>query len=114
MKKQEFTQLIGKKITSISDWTSGDDSLVITTDSGVFNLNIDDEGGYGNDSHAYLHDISGLQYILGQEITGVEERSDSWGAEIRLQTDKGVCVIDIRHEHNGYYGFSYDLTIQNN
>lgn len=112
MKKQDFNQLIGKKIIAIFEWISGDQSLVIVTDSGVFNLNIEDESWGCNDSHAYLHGIVGIESVLNQEITGVEERSESYGAEIKLIAATGTCTIDIQHDHNGYYGFSYDLTIQ--
>ena len=34
--------------------------------------------------------------------------SDTWGH--RITTDKGVCTIEMRVDHNGYYGGSLDLT----
>lgn len=59
--------------------------------------------------------MRGLDAIAGKEIVAVNEESDSYAAEIKLRTaDGSECVINITHDQNGYYGYSYELLYQPN
>lgn len=111
IKSLGFDELIGKKILSFNEWSKGDGAWSFKTDSGDYTLKIDDEGYGCNDSHAFLESIVGLEGILNQTILKVDEVSHggSSGETITLETAHGNCVIEIIHEHNGYYGFSYEL-----
>jgi len=109
-KKLGFDELIGKRLLSAEAWESGDKSWLMHTDAGDYRLEIEDEGCGGNDSHAYLSGVSGMDDVRGEVIASVEEESDGYGAEVRLRTVAGkTCFINITHEQNGYYGFAYEL-----
>lgn len=109
-KKLGFDELKDKRILSVDQWTRGDKSWTLHTDAGDYELFIDDDGCGGNDSNAFLSEVNGLDTMLNQEIVAVEENADSYGAEIKLNGANGAqCVINIIHEQNGYYGFSYEL-----
>lgn len=111
MKSLGFDELIGKKILSFEKWDKGDKSWDFKTDSGDYDLEIYDESYECNDSHACLESIVGLEGILNQTILTVDEVSHGgrFGETITLKTAYDTCVIEIVHEHNGYYGFSYEL-----
>lgn len=109
-KKLGFDELKGKRINTADKWDEGDKSWTLHTDNGDYELQIDDDGCGGNDSNAFLSDVCGLDAIAGKEIVAVDEESDSYGARIKLRTaDSSECIINIVHDHNGYYGFSYEL-----
>jgi hypothetical protein len=109
-KKLDFTQLVGRRIMSADAWLNGASCWTIRTDGGDYRLVIEDDGCGGNDSHAYLSQVDGLPEIIGAVIDSVSEESDSCSAEIKLRAASGLsCIIGITHDHNGYYGFSYEL-----
>ena len=84
--------------------------MTIEADYGKFELIIEDEGDGGDDSHAFLESVDGINTILNQKIISVDESYDSsYGASIDIFTHNGRATILITHEHNGYYGFSYEL-----
>lgn len=110
IKQLGFDELIGKIINTADKWDVGDKSWVLHCDVGDYELEIDDDGYGGNDSNAFLSGVYGLDRIIGKEIIAASEDSDSYGAEIKLQTvDDSECIINITHEQNGYYGFCFEL-----
>lgn len=109
-KKLSFDELKGKRILDAAHWTHGDKSWLLRTDAGDYELRIDDDGCGCNDSNAFLSGVSNLGALLGQEIVDVSEEADDYAAEIKLRATNGAeCVINITHEQNGYYGYSYEL-----
>ena len=114
-KKLGFDELKGKRINAADKWEVGDKSWTLHSDGGIYELQIDDDGCGCNDSNAFLSGVRGLDAIAGREIVAVDEESDSYAAEIKLRTaDGSECVINITHEQNGYYGFSYELLYRPN
>ncbi len=110
MKKQGFDILKGQTIVSFHIWEQPNyKAASFKTTTHKYNLEITDEGAGGNDSDAYLESITGGESIIGQEIVEVTEESDNYGAIIKLITDNSKCVITIIHDHNGYYGFDYEV-----
>lgn len=111
-KKLGFDELIGKRLLSAEAWESGDTSWLLHTDAGDYLLDIEDDGCGGNDSHAFLSGVSGLDAVKGEIIASVDEDSDAYGAEAKLHAGTGkTCIINITHEQNGYYGFAYELVL---
>ena len=66
-------------------------------------------------SSCFIEDVDNIDALQDAKVTGVEELevnstgsrgagevTDTWG--YRLHTDKGICTIGMRLEHNGYYG----------
>lgn len=109
MKKQGFDILKGQRIMSYEQWDNEAQYFNFQTENKNYCLNIEDDSYGCNDSHAYLSSINNIDNILNQEIIEVTEESDSYGAEITLRTRENACVIQIVHDHNGYYGFSYEV-----
>jgi hypothetical protein len=110
MKKLGFDILKGATILSTGSWSKGDQEWLLVTSAGTYRLFIEDNGVGGNDSHAYLDSVNGLVNIIGQPIVEVTEESDSYGAVVTLTAANDAnCTIVIVHDHNGYYGFSYEL-----
>lgn len=107
-KKQSFDILIGEKIVKYTHPDKKDSSFSFESDKYRYDLSIDDDGPQ-NDSHAYINYISNFDGILNKEIISVNEHSESYGAEIKIDTAYSTAEIDINHDHNGYYGFSYEL-----
>lgn len=112
MKKLEFEEIKGKTIVSADAWKRKDQSWRFKTNDGDYELYISDDGPQ-NDSFAYIESILGLESIIGKEIIEVQEESDSEHAIITLRAKRSKdCIININHQHNGYYGFSYELIPQ--
>ena len=110
--KLEFKDLIGKRIISASSWEHGDKEWKICTDNWDYTLQIDDDSCGGlNDSWACISSITGFKNIIDKVITRVHESANSYSAEITLFAQDSICSIDIIHQHNGYYGFSYILSL---
>lgn len=103
MKLGEITQLIGLTIVSY------DDGTFICAGDRRFEIDIEDDGCGGNDSHAFISGSS-VGALYGHVITAARTEDDS---------SDGVCFVleagdlrgwvQITHDHNGYYGFSYDI-----
>lgn len=107
-KKLGVESLIGK---TISGFSLGEQELDLffKDDTKAHIVLEDDGGGTGNDSHAYFERIDFAE-IIGKEIIGVEEQGHtSYGVLLILKTKDGKGEIDITHEHNGYYGFNYEI-----
>lgn len=65
-------------------------------------------------AHAYVNAVNGADALIDATITSIEDLEfssngdgdysviDVWGH--RIHTTKGICTLDMRTEHNGYYG----------
>lgn len=107
-KRGELSQLIGETI--ISYRLENEKLLRIACDSGrVFHVNLSDDGsGPGNDSHAFFR---GVILIRDHPITNIrEEDRDSYGARFVVECGYRSGVIEVVHDHNGYYGWDMDVT----
>ena len=104
-----FDVLKGSVILSVGSHAQGDKTWIIHTNNGTYELWIDDDSCGCNDSNAFLNSVDGIDNIIGKVITSVDDDSDSYSATIKLMADDTCCTINIIHEQNGYYGFSYQL-----
>ncbi len=94
------------------EYTSPDEILVLETTTGVVHLT--PEGDCC--ARAYLEAVAGAEALTDATITEVEdlectreERGDSdvldtWGH--RIHTTRGICTLDLRTSHNGWYSGS--------
>lgn len=98
--------LVGLKIVK----SFGKDNLVIVTESGTFSLQPMGDCC----ASCYITDIDCSEALQGGTIKEIEdlvrelpsgatvdECSEVWGH--RIHTDKGICTIGMRVDHNGYY-----------
>ncbi len=108
-KKLGIDSLIGKVITSYDfDKDNFDGKL---SNGGTFGIHLEDDSCGCNDSHAFFGEAN-LHNLIGQPITEAGEfDSDSYGCTLRLKSGELEGFIQIIHEHNGYYGFSYEVFI---
>lgn len=107
-KRGELSQLIGETI--ISYRLENEQLLRIACDSGrVFHVSLSDDGsGTGNDSHAYFGNV-----VLHKDrkITLVrEEERSSYGARFAVECSYRSGVIEVVHDHNGFYSWDMDVT----
>lgn len=108
-----LASFVGKTILGV---TKLEDDLYLETDSGSFRL-----APYGDCcAHCYIQHVSGADALApGAVVMGVEDIagnreepseydvSDTWGH--RIATTKGTCSIEMRVDHNGYYGGSLEI-----
>lgn len=108
--------LVGAKMQFATE--IGDD-LYLMTDRGLYRLSPEGECC----SHCYIQHVNGAWALArGAVISSVEnielppvpeeeanDVSDVWGH--RITTDKGNCSIEMRLDHNGYYGGSLDVSL---
>jgi hypothetical protein len=107
-KKTECTALIGLTIQSVD--FSKDHLSMVLSDGRNISVDLDDDGCGGNDSHAYFGKID-IEDIIGEKILSADEHDfDSCGGTIILKTARNTATIEIIHDHNGYYGFAYDIS----
>ena len=107
-KHGELSQLIGETISSYR--LENEQLLRITCESGrVFHMALEDDGGgTGNDSHAFFQNVT---LITDHKVTAVrEEDRDSYGARFVVECEYRAGVIEVVHDHNGYYNFSWEVT----
>jgi hypothetical protein len=104
-------QLIGDKIVSAREWQHRDEGWSFTTTKGEYELDIYYDAG--NDSLAFIDTVLNLDSVLGKTIVSAQELNyDSYGCELELIAEDGsVCKIVLEHQHNGYYGFNYQLNL---
>jgi hypothetical protein len=109
-----MNDLVGK---SVRDARFDGDSIFLNMDGGgCISLT-----PYGDCcANCYIQNVSGSEALVDAVITGVEDlvceasqeeidnadTIDAWGH--RIVTDKGICTIEMRVSHNGYYGGSLD------
>ena len=109
--------MVGTEIVSV---TYDGDSLYFETNCGTYRAT-----PYGDCcANCYIQHISGSEALVkGAVIASVEDISlpdvpeedccdvsEVWGHKIR--TDKGWCTIEMRVDHNGYYGGSLSVDLQ--
>ncbi len=107
-KKLSIDALIGQVIKKV---TYDKNNCVLTMKDGTkYDIRLEDDGGgTGNDSYAYFSAVA-LTSILHRKIISAEETNDdSYGAVFVIKTKNAEGAIVITHEHNGYYGWSYEL-----
>lgn len=105
----ELRTLVGKKIQT-AYWTGG--SIRLTTLEGDLGLE-----PYGECcADCFITDIDGANALFDATVLKIEDLEtyqafsnsydviETWGH--RIHTDKGICTIGMRVEHNGYYGGS--------
>lgn len=103
--------LNGETIVSIEGQVK-DSFLRLHCKSGkVYDINIEDDGDGGNDSHAFISDID-MDKVIGRKIVDARhEDKDSYGVTLKFMTkEMQLGTITIQHDHNGYYGFSYHVS----
>jgi hypothetical protein len=108
-------KLMGTELTKAARWDG--ESIWLETDRGTYRAT-----PYGDCcANCYVQHVSGAEALAaGAVIIDVEDIelqnvkdescdvSDVWGH--RLRTSKGWCTIEMRVDHNGYYGGSLDVT----
>lgn len=113
----ELTHLVGKTIKAV-DWDGT--NLYIATNVGNFELS-----PYGDCcAHCYVQHIDGSEALQGATVKEIQdvggessgdrdscEVSDVWAH--RIHTDKGICTIEMRVDHNGWYGGQLDMSEYN-
>ncbi|PEU16815.1 MULTISPECIES: hypothetical protein [unclassified Bacillus (in: firmicutes)] len=113
-KSGELPLLIGKTIEKI--YIGNDDcSLQFVTNEGV--INWETEGGYSN--YVWFEHLDDLDALIGGTVIEVDgDRYGEWKdisdedehgevleqAFLKIKTNKGVCTIEVRNSHNGFYG----------
>lgn len=100
--------LIGRRVVEAR---RDGDGITLLFEDGLA-MNLDPEGDCC--AHAFIQHVSLASALVGGTIHSVETIhspsvdapdlgvTDAWGHRIR--TDKGTCSIEMRCEHNGYYG----------
>lgn len=108
-KKHDIDILIGK---TISRFDYSPDLVSFTcTDETRYEVQLEDDGCGGNDSHAFFAGCD-LIPILGEPIVDAwHDGESSYGVSLVLKTAKTNGFFTIIHEHNGYYDFSYDVVL---
>lgn len=112
--------LVGAKILAASLGDHAGEILLFMTDRGLFTAT-----PYGDCcANCYIQHVSGTWALApGAVVAAVEdielspvpddekndEASDVWGH--RIVTDKGICSIEMRVDHSGYYGGSLDFAL---
>ncbi len=106
-KKLSIDSLVGQAIIGYS---SDDYSITLNlADGRTCQIVLEDEGYGGNDSRVSFGKID-LSAIVLQLILETEESDKStFGAILKLSTKRNQGSIEIIHEHNGYYGWGYEL-----
>ena len=100
--------LIGSTIVS-HEPVDPQDLTINVVGGKTYVIMVDDERCGGNDSHAWIDSVS-LSEVIGHEITDAyHEDKSSYGVRLVLKAGDRCGVIEIIHEHNGYYGFSYEV-----
>jgi hypothetical protein len=113
----EFEKLIGKKV--ISAHTDGGNLYLVLDNNKVIELY--PEGDCC--SHCYIQHVSGTPALIGGVIAKIEDIKsiateeekknadvlEAWGHRFYIQ-GKGIFDIEMRLNHNGYYGGWVNVT----
>ncbi len=107
-KKLDIDALVGKTIASYTF-----DQYLVTflcADGSRFEIHLEDDGnGTGNDSHAWFSGCDLTPLVDRPIVSAHHEDESSEGVNLLLETADTSGFIAITHEHNGYYGFSYEV-----
>ena len=109
-KLKDFQQIDGHVIESVEKMSEKEARIV--TNLNCYRLIVEDDGsGTGNDSYAFIAEIiygPVVKPLYGRKK--ISEKQDSDCAQIDIVDAIGNQLeITIKHEHNGYYGFTYEL-----
>jgi len=106
----EFSILTGKTIAS---YTAEKDCVDFTTiDNEVISINLSDDGDGGNDSYAYFLNFEGMENILHKKIVKADDTPGHDEADFLIELEDGSkATFSTIHEHNGYYGYSYEIEL---
>jgi len=107
-------ELIGKKIVKVEIDSKQQHYLRFTTDTGEQLVYLADGDCC---SESWFYSVSGLDCLLGQIVTAVEQINMGEIAEdgksrqesdelysVKLTTGRGVADVEFRNSSNGYYG----------
>jgi hypothetical protein len=84
---------------------------VQTRNGGLYHIQLEDEGAGGNDSHAYFSEVD-LKPVIGKRITKAWHEDESRdGVRLVLQAGVATAIVQVIHQNNGYYGFSYEVIV---
>lgn len=84
-------------------------TCILTTNNGNYTILVDDDSCGGNDSYAWVDKVK-IDNIIGQKIIKAYHKDrDNCGVILIIETELQEGFIEIIHEHNGYYGFSYEV-----
>jgi len=105
----EFSILTGKTIAS---YTAEKDCVdFYTTDKEVISVILSDDGPM-NDSHAYFLNFEGMENILHKKIVKADDTPGHDEADFLIELEDGSkATFSTIHEHNGYYGYSYEIEL---
>lgn len=108
----QFSQLIGEVVDHI--YVSMDKtSLYIITENGVIHNYYTDKDCCNT---VWFNHINGVEFLINQRVNGVESRdwrdvldivgddSEEEACSWVLRTKRGYIDIEVRNNHNGYYG----------
>ncbi len=106
-KKLSIDALIGQTIKKAE--FDKDSCVLFMKDGSSYGIDLQDDSCGCNDSYAYFGEIQ-LSDIIGKKIvSAIESNSDSYGAVFVIKTKNAEGTIQVIHEHNGYYGWGYEL-----
>ena len=107
-KKIDIDALVGYTISSFKE------GEILTKEGKTFYVILSDDGDGGNDSYAFFKKFD-LSQIIDRKVVKAWEESnpDEDGAFLKIETPNGTAIIEIIHESNGYYGWSYEIVIKN-
>jgi len=118
-----INKLVGLEIANVRvpDRYSGDGSIYLNLADGKRCIVLTPEGDCC--AHCYIQHINFAEVLQGAKVTEVEDLEgnriepeqygdvvDCWGH--RIHTTKGICTIDMRLSHNGYYGGALTMSEQ--
>ncbi len=105
-KKLDIDVLIGH---TLRGWTLADPKrLILYCDDHQWVVQVDDDGAGGNDSYASVTDVR-LTDLIGETITGARHEGGGDDVGLLLEAGDRRGSITLRHDHNGYYGWSYEV-----
>jgi len=106
-KLTEFSILTGKTIVNVS---ANKDYVRFNLLGGVCDIDLHDDGPQ-NDSHAFFFNFEALNSLTDKVVaSAVDTEINSDNCEFKLTFTDGTSItFESVHEHNGYYGYSYQV-----
>ena len=107
-KLTEFSILNGKTIVNVF---ANKDHVRFNLVGGICDIDLYDDGPQ-NESHAFFANFEPLN-SLGNKVvlSAVDNEINQDNCEFTLTFADGTKIVfESQHEHNGYYGYSYEVT----
>ena len=106
-KLTEFSILTGKTIVSVS---AEKHYIRFYLVGGFCDIDLSDDGPQ-NDSHAFFVNFEALNSIVNKVVvSAVDNEINKDNCEFTLTFADGTKIVfESQHEHNGYYGYSYQV-----